>query len=192
MVNAQSSLRSLVFVALFAAFIAVLGLIPKIDLPLGVPITLQMLGVMLAGCLLGARRAAQTLLLFLAAVAIGMPLLAGGRGGLAAFMAPTAGYLVGWFFGAVTSGWIMSLLPSGSPRRAALSAFLAAFFGCTLSVHLCGVVGLVYIAGFTWAQAFWGTLLFVPTDLIKCAICALIVHSVARGLPDWRFNGQTI
>ena len=48
--------QSLSMVALFAALMAVMGLIPKIDLPFGVPITLQSLGVMLAGCLLGARR----------------------------------------------------------------------------------------------------------------------------------------
>ena len=48
--------HSMALVALFAALMAVMGLIPKIDLPLGVPITLQSLGVMLAGCLLGARR----------------------------------------------------------------------------------------------------------------------------------------
>ena len=46
--------HSMALVALFAALMAVMGLIPKIDLPLGVPITLQSLGVMLAGCLLGA------------------------------------------------------------------------------------------------------------------------------------------
>jgi hypothetical protein len=38
---------------------AVLGLVPKIDLPFGVPITLQSLGVMLAGCLLGGKRGAE-------------------------------------------------------------------------------------------------------------------------------------
>ena len=53
--------QSFALVALFAALMAVLGLIPKIDLPLGVPITLQTLGVMLAGCLLGPRRAFQAL-----------------------------------------------------------------------------------------------------------------------------------
>ena len=52
----RNSSYSMALVALFAALMAVMGLIPKIDLPLGVPITLQSLGVMLAGCLLGARR----------------------------------------------------------------------------------------------------------------------------------------
>ena len=78
----NTSSLSIALVSLFAALIAVFGLIPKIDLPLGVPITLQTLGVMLAGCMLGPKRALQALLLFLAAVAIGLPLLSGGRGGI--------------------------------------------------------------------------------------------------------------
>ena len=86
--------QSLAMVALFAAVMAVMGLIPKIDLPLGVPITIQSLGMMLAGCLLGPRRGLQAMLLFLGAVALGLPLLSGGRGGLGAFLAPAAGYLV--------------------------------------------------------------------------------------------------
>ena len=71
----MTSSRSLALVSLFAALLAVLGLIPKIDLPLGVPITLQTLGVMLAGCLLGPRLALQAMLLFLCAVALGLWLL---------------------------------------------------------------------------------------------------------------------
>ena len=71
----MNSSRSLALISLFAALLAVFGLIPKIDLPLGVPITLQTLGVMLAGCLLGPKRALQALWLFLVAVALGLPLV---------------------------------------------------------------------------------------------------------------------
>ena len=175
-------------VSLFAALIAVLGLIPKIDLPLGVPITLQTLGVMLAGCMLGPKRALQALLLFLAAVALGLPLLSGGRGGVGAFFAPTSGYLLGWPVGAFVAGWVMTLLPKQSPRSAAISAFVASAIGGLLVVHVFGVVGLVNIANLSWEQAILGTLVFVPGDLIKCALCATVVHTVARGLPDWRFG----
>ncbi|MDZ4790553.1 MAG: ECF transporter S component, partial [Hyphomicrobiales bacterium] len=52
----QTSIRDIVFIALFAAIIAALGLIPKIDVGIGVPITAQSLGVMLAGSILGAYR----------------------------------------------------------------------------------------------------------------------------------------
>ncbi|HZS80907.1 MAG TPA: BioY family transporter, partial [Herbaspirillum sp.] len=46
----MTSTRSLAHIALFAAVIAVFGLIPRVELPFGVPITLQTLGIMLVGC----------------------------------------------------------------------------------------------------------------------------------------------
>lgn len=187
----HSSSRSLALVPLFAALLAVFGLIPKIDLPLGVPITLQTLGVMLAGCLLGPRRGVQALLLFLLAIAIGLPLLSGGRGGMGVFFAPSSGYLIGWPFGALVTGAVMAWLPTGSPRRAAGSAFVASALGGLLTVHVCGVIGLVTLAHLSWQQAVLGTLVFVPGDLIKCLMCAMVVHTVARGLPDWRFGGRS-
>ena len=185
----HTSKFNLALVSLFAALIAVFGLIPKIDLPLGVPITLQTLGVMLAGCMLGPKRALQTLVLFLAAVAVGLPLLSGGRGGLGVFFSPASGYLIGWPVGAFVTGWAMSLLPKVTPRSAAISAFVASAVGGLLVVHVFGVVGLVNIANLSWEQAMMGTLVFVPGDLIKCALTATVVHTVARGLPDWRFGG---
>lgn len=188
----MKSSRSLALVSLFAALMAVFGLIPKIDLPLGVPITLQTLGVMLAGCMLGPKRGLQAILLFLGAVALGLPLLSGGRGGLGVFMAPSTGYLIGWPFGAFVTGWMMNLLPGASPRGAAISAFIASALGGLLTVHVFGVVGLVKMANLTWAQAFFGTLVFVPGDLIKCVLCAMVVHTVARGVPDWHFGGRVL
>jgi biotin transport system substrate-specific component len=184
----NTSTFSIAVVSLFAALIAVFGLIPKIDLPLGVPITLQTLGVMLAGCMLGAKRALQAVLLFLAAVAIGLPLLSGGRGGLGVFFSPASGYLVGWPVGAFVTGWVMALLPKRTPRISAISACVASAIGGLLVVHVFGVVGLVLIANLSWEQAVLGTLVFVPGDLIKCVLCATVVHTVARGLPDWRFG----
>ena len=85
--------RNLTLVALFAALIAALALIPKFSLGFGVPITAQTLGVMLCGTVLGAKRGTLAVLLFLVLVAIGLPLLAGGRGGLGSFMLPSSGFL---------------------------------------------------------------------------------------------------
>ncbi|MFN7599597.1 MAG: biotin transporter BioY, partial [Cereibacter sp.] len=83
--------RSLTHIALFAALIAVLGLVPQITLAVGVPITAQSLGIMLCGTVLGARRGALAVVLFLVLVAAGLPLLSGGRGGLGVFAGPSAG-----------------------------------------------------------------------------------------------------
>ena len=99
--------RDIVLVALFAAIIIVLGLLPPLTLGfIPVPITAQSLGVMLAGCILGAKRGAAAVLLVVLLVAIGLPVLSGGRGGLAVFAGPTAGYLIGWVFGAFVTGLI--------------------------------------------------------------------------------------
>jgi biotin transport system substrate-specific component len=131
------------------------------------------------------------MLLFLVAVALGLPLLSGGRGGLGVFMAPAAGYLIGWPFGALLTGWTMTMLPSTTPKSAAISAFFAACLGGLL-VHAMGVAGLVRVANLSWTQAFFGTLVFVPGDLLKCAVSAMVVHTVARGLPDWNFGSRAL
>lgn len=184
--------HSFALVSLFAALMAVLGLIPKIDLAFGVPITLQTLGVMLAGCLLGPRLAFQAIVLFLTAVAIGLPLLSGGRGGFGVFFTPSAGYLLAWPVGAFVTGWLMQVMPSSTPARVAFSAFFASSIGGLILIHVSGVVGLTKIAGMTMTQALVATSTFVPGDLVKCVLCALVCHTVARGLPDWRFANSKV
>lgn len=178
-------------VALFAALIAVLGLIPKIDLPFGVPITAQTLGIMLAGCLLGPWRGFQSLLLFLVAAALGLPLLSGARGGLAPFVSPSAGYLYGFAPAAFITGLMMVVLPRArSARQLAIHAFIASAVGCILFLHAAGIVGLNIFASMPLDKAFLADLIFIPGDLVKCLLCAIIVHTIARALPDWPFPGR--
>lgn len=98
--------KELIYAALFAALIAVLGMIPPI--PLGfipVPITAQTLGVMLAGCFLGKRMGALSLIIFIILVAIGLPVLTGGRGGIAVLVGPSAGYIFSFPIAAGLIGW---------------------------------------------------------------------------------------
>src|SRR5665811_955470 len=93
----RSPARDLALIATFAGFIAALGLVPAFY-PFGtaVPITTQSLGVMLAGSVIGSRRGFASLALFLALVALGLPLLAGGRGGLGVFVGPSMGFLLAY------------------------------------------------------------------------------------------------
>jgi biotin transport system substrate-specific component len=194
-----TSSRSLSYIALFAALMAVFGLIPKIDLPFGVPITLQSLGVMLAGCLLGPRRGFLAIGLFLLAVALGLPLLSGGRGGLAVFVGPTSGFLFGWLLGAFACGLLMRLVMRLVVRRSAgnsgagglpllAAAFVSSVVGGIGVVYAVGIVGLSWVAHMSLAQATLAMLVFIPGDLIKCGICAMLVQTVARGMPGWRLD----
>ena len=183
-----TSSRSLSYIALFAALMAVFGLIPKIDLPFGVPITLQSLGVMLAGCLLGPRRGFFAIALFLLAVALGLPLLPGGRGGLGVFVAPASGFLFGWMFGAFACGLLMRRMAGARGGALLAAAFVSSLVGGILVVYAFGIVGLSWIAHMSLSQAALAMLVFIPGDLIKCGICAMLVQTVMRGMPGWRLD----
>src|SRR5690606_41596747 len=88
--------RDMAQVAVFAALIAALGLPGAITVGFsGVPITLQTLGVLLAGAVLGARKGTAAVLVFIALTLIGLPLLSGGRTGLTALAGPRAGDPIG-------------------------------------------------------------------------------------------------
>lgn len=173
--------KSLTQIALFAALIAILGLIPKVDLLSGVPITAQSLGVMLCGTLLGARRGALAVLLFLALVAAGAPLLTGGRGGLAVFAGPSVGYLLGFPLAAYAAGWI-------ALRAQAFGAALAAGFGAALGgvvlLNALGIAGMAVMLDKTYAQAALLALPFLAGDTIKAVLAGLITGYIARLRPE--------
>src|SRR5690606_27325725 len=97
-------------------------------------------------CLLGPKRGLQAMLIFLLAVAAGLPLLAGGRGGLGVFLAPSAGYLLGYAVAAGLTGLLMGWLPHSTPLRTAGSALLASVLGGVVALHAMGIAGLVLVA----------------------------------------------
>jgi biotin transport system substrate-specific component len=175
--------RDIVRIALFAAFIGALGLLPKFDLPFtgGVPITAQLLGVMLAGILLGARNGALAVLLFLFIVALGMPLLAGGRGGLAPFFGPSAGYLIGFVPAAFVSGLIMARLEKWPVIPAAI---VAAVFGGVLVDHAIGIPVLAWNSDLSLSAAALGSMAFIPGDLLKAVAAGIIADAAFRAAPQ--------
>lgn len=177
-VRPRSTSTDLALIASFAALIAVLGIVPPIAIGLPVPITLQTMGVMLAGLILGARRGALAVLVFLALVAVGLPLLSGGRGGLGVFAGPSAGYLVGFVAGAFATGWIMERLAGRVHLIAA--ALTAAVVGGIAVVYAFGIPVLVWR---TDSTALAG-LAFVPGDLIKAALATAVTVGVHRALPQ--------
>jgi len=169
--------REFVRVALFAAIIAALGLLPKIDLPIaaGVPVTAQTLGVMLAGVLLGPRSGAAAVVLFIAVVALGAPLLAGGRGGLGVFFGPTVGFLLGWVPGVIVTGLIFRAFPK---LPAGISAAAASILGGIGVVYACGIAGLVLTTGMPLAKAALASLTFLPGDLLKAIATGVVVAAM--------------
>jgi biotin transport system substrate-specific component len=171
--------RTLAHVALFAALIAALGLIPKITLAGGVPITAQSMGVMLCGTVLGARRGALAVLLFLLLVAIGLPLLAGGRGGLGTFATPSVGYLVGFPVAAFVTGLIVQAWRG----PLALVATVASVIGGIVVLYVFGVIGMAVMLDKTLPEALLLTTAFIPGDIIKAVVAGLLTAGLARSRP---------
>src|SRR5699024_3178237 len=105
------SARDIARIAVFAALTAGLGLLGSFAVGGVVPITLQTLGVMLAGAVLGPWRGAASMALLILGVALGLPLLAGGRGGLGVFVSPMAGFLIAWLVAPIVIGVIVGKRP---------------------------------------------------------------------------------
>ncbi|MBD0293402.1 MAG: biotin transporter BioY [Jiangellaceae bacterium] len=169
-------------VAVFAGLIAALSLAPALYLFGGaVPLTLQTLGVMLAGLVLGARLGALAVLCYLAIGAAGVPVLAGGAAGLAPFQGPTAGYLAAFPIGAFVVGIIVSRRGRFHPVR----GFVAAVVGGIVVVYAIGIPVLAWRAGLSAGEAVTaGGLIFLPGDLIKAVVATLIATGVHRAYPS--------
>ncbi|WP_211359694.1 biotin transporter BioY [Actinocorallia herbida] len=173
-----SASADLAATVVFAAFIAVLGVFPGINVGgSGVPIVLQNIGPVLAACLLGARRGTAAVALFLALAALGLPLLAGGRGGVAPFVGPSGGFLFGYVLSAIVAGLIIA-----RGRRAGLPILLLAAAAGVASSYVIGVPWLGLYTG-DMAAAFTQSLVFVPGDAIKVVGAALVASVVHRALP---------
>ncbi|WP_378942544.1 biotin transporter BioY [Mesorhizobium sp. ANAO-SY3R2] len=160
---------------------AALAVFPPIVLPVvGVPVTAQSLGVMLAGGVLGARRGALSIVLFLALVAMGLPLLSGGRGGIAVFLGPTAGYMAGWVFAALVIGFLVERFWGGLNT---LKAFVICAVGGIVVLYAIGIPWSAAVSEISMSAAFIGSLPFLIGDLIKCYIAAVVIVTVKRSYP---------
>jgi len=172
--------KNIAYIALFAALIAALGLVPKITLAFGVPITAQSLGIMLCGTVLGARRGVLAVLLFLLLVAMGLPLLSGGRGGLGLFVSATAGFLVGWPIAAFVIGSIVEKWRSGS---LVIVASVASIIGGIVVMYLFGIVGMAMVLEKTLLEASALITVFIPGDIMKAVIAGLLTAAIAKARP---------
>ena len=172
--------KTIVLVSLFAALIAVLGLAPKVPGPFGVPITAQSMGIMLCGTVLGAKRGALAVLLFIALTAIGLPLLSGGRGGLGVFASPSSGFIIGFPIAAYVAGLITTKLKM---VKIFYSSLLGAIIGGIFVLYIPGIIGMSIALGKSISEATVIALIYIPGDLIKAFLCATLTQTLFKHRP---------
>lgn len=163
------------------AFAGALALAAQVRIPLPftpVPITLQTLVLYLGGAWLGARVGIAGLALYVGAAVAGMPVMAGFRGGLAAFTGATGGYIVGWFLAVLLLGGLLH----GSRVRAGRAVGLLA--AASALILFCGALHLGLLLGLTPWQAFlMGVAPFLPGDALKILLAAAVVRRWPSPMP---------
>jgi biotin transport system substrate-specific component len=163
-----------------------------------VPLTLQTLVVMLAGLIIGPRAAGLSVLLYVVLAAIGFPVLPGARGGLAVLLGPTGGFLLGMIPGAMVTAWLArasffggthppSAIQTNNQTNnrawvAVVRNTLAALVGGVAVVYLIGVPWLSIVTGMTLVKALNVIVVFLPGDLIKAVVAAILAQRVRRFL----------
>ena len=169
--------RRIVVPALIAAVLAASA---WVSIPLGsVPLTMQLLIVVLAALVLRPRQAAAALGVYLLLGAIGVPVFAGGRGGLGVLLGPTGGYLWGFWLGAVLGACVRSLLARRRWRGIAADACAAATV--LVIVYLLGWLQLAVTAGMSPWEAFAaGVAPFVLPDAVKAAVAVAVARVLRR------------
>lgn len=179
------AVRSVTRPAVMVAVLIVLGLFPGIPVGLlPLPIVLQNLGVMLAGEILGAKQGTLAVACLLLLVAVGLPVLSGGSGGITCFVGPSAGALWAWL---VTPWLIGRALERPWWRQAAWREWLLVVLIGVIGINLAAVAWLVGVYHLRW----WATLLaeavYLPGDLVKATVSVLVARRLRRagGWTQW-------
>ena len=117
--------------------VLIISIAAQVSIPIGtVPFTMQTVAVLTLGMAYGWRLGGTTLLLYLLAGGVGLPVFAGGAGGPAALVGFSAGYLWGFVAAAALVGW---LAERGWDRS----------FGLALAAMVLGSVAL-FAPGIAW------------------------------------------
>jgi biotin transport system substrate-specific component len=174
MLEASKQLALVIGASLFVALCA------RITIPLlpltPVPLTVQNLGVLLMGLLLGSRRGFAALALYLLEGAVGLPVFnPNGAGGLAQLFGVTGGFLLVYPFVAFLAGYIF---------ERGRKTFARATIAGLLAEALLFAGGLSWLYGFTHSlakAAYWGLYWFLAAEVMKVMFAAAIATRWRRG-----------
>ena len=198
------SVLQLTLGALYVAMFALAGNVPvlsAIQIIPGVPITLQVFLIAMMGLTLGVRGGLTAYGAVLVLTACGLPMMAGGKGGLAVFYGPTSGYILGWFFIVLFTGLYASrgmdklmhkqLLPAGRDKKGvwnkllSMSLHLPASFAIgmagVLLDYVCGSAALAAVSGKSLAELpalLLSNLAFLPGDMVKIGLASVLSLSL--------------
>lgn len=180
-----SSTTDLALIATFAALIAVCAILPSFSVTgIGVPFTLQMFGIFLAAAVLGAKRGALAVLLYLAVGTAGVPIFAEGSGGPSVWVGVTAGYLIAFPIAAFIVGLVANRVARSKPAYFVVLVSIAAAIVTVAVVGAIGTIGMAIKLDVSLKVAWGYATPFFVADIIKGVIAAIVAAAVHRAFPQ--------
>jgi len=181
--NILNDTRMMVLAALFASLIAVGAFIA---IPIGpVPIVLQNFFVLLTGLLLGPRWGLAACGVYLLAGALGLPVFAGGTGGIGRFLGPTGGYLLAYLPAVFLTGWL-----SQNKKKAVVWDTVAMILA-SIIIYAIGVSWLKMSTGMAWSKSLAvGMFPFLLGDALKIAAAIVVAKTARPMIRQYSTSGQ--
>lgn len=168
---------SLVMPVLACLFAAIISASAYISIPLPgnpVPVVLQNMMIFTTGLVLGPVWGTAAIILYLLLGALGLPVFAGGTGGLARFAGPTGGYIAGYIPCALAAGLVSRI---GAPRFWKYAS--AALLGMMV-VYACGLPWLKTTLKADWLKTLaTGFFPFIIWDTVKALLAAVLAWRIA-------------
>jgi biotin transport system substrate-specific component len=175
--QASTQMRMTVYASMMAALTAAGA---YIAIPIGpVPIVLQNFFILLTGLLLGPKWGLASVSVYLLAGFCGLPVFAGGTGGIGRFGGPTGGYLIGY----LPAVYIIGVISEKGKNRVFFD-LLAVCFGCIL-IYVCGVTWLKFLTGMPATKALAvGMYPFLLGDVLKIIATVPVTKALRPMMPN--------
>lgn len=172
------NLRRLTRISLFSAILSVsVMIVPSFTVPfINLSFTLQVLFVVLIGFVLSPQDAFLSILIYVLAGVLGLPVFSQGRGGLQVILEASGGFIV--LFPVV--GFLISAFKSKT-KNTVKDMLVAILFGIVL-LYLFGTAWLSFVLGLNYGTALIAMLVFIPLDLVKIVFAYLIYRRLPTSL----------
>lgn len=181
------SIYKIVLAVLFAGLLAV-GSQLSIPIPFSpVPMTLQVLVVMLIGIYLGPVWGFTSVMIYLAAGAVGLPVFAGFSGGLGSILGDSGGFLMGFALGALLAGLVVHRgADLRNPHEVSPVVLVAGMVGALAVIFTAGALWMAAILELSLVEAVTlGVLPFIPVEIISMLVVLSVVSSGRLAELDW-------
>ncbi len=155
----------LLYIAMFSALIAVCA---WVAVPWTVPFTMQTFAVFLAAAVLGGKKAAASVLVYILVGILGLPVFSGGQAGIGVIFSITGGYIIGFLPCAYVGGKLCE-----KTKKRPVAICLSLFAGLLID-YIFGIIWmcLLYRQTGLWSAAM--ILTFILPDIAKIILACVV------------------